>query len=259
MRWDRSDGGVRLEVAQGVFPAGPVVLRKDQALSLRLLQQMSPSDNKKGDKVDLELRDEVVVGGRLIARKGARARAVVSDANDRKDDGAPAWLTLRLEDLALADGETLPLKSKLDVSGNAIGVYGWDAVAGVNPLLSMLARGEDVVLPKGTELSGHVTKDTTLDGAKFAEDAAPPVAAQPTDAKTASVAITTSTGDGSVWVAGRYVGEAPLRVEVNRGAHVVKVRGAKGYQVWKKRVVMQGDGLELRVDLVAKASKTPKS
>ena len=239
--------------AQQAVPARTVVLGKDQRLPLRLLQQLSSSENKIGDAVALELRDDVVVGGRVIARKGAPAHGSVSEA------GSAGWLVLRLADLELADGETLKLKSKYDPTVATLGTLDWGEAAATAALLgpigaALVLSHTDVVLPKGMAMVSRVAKDTTLDATKFAAADAQP-ASGPGLAEQETLAITTSMGDGSVTVDGTYAGEAPLNMEVKRGAHRVEVRHGKEYLTWKKTVLAQGDGLELRVNLETKAEK----
>ena len=238
---------------------------KGTVVPLRLLDQVATGSAKGGDPLHFEALRDVVVDGHLLVRAGAPASGEV-------DSVAKSWkgleggqIRIALKQVALADGESLPLDSifrsygggvdqtsKLAELGSAVPLLDPGSAA-----LMLLAGGQDLALPKGTRMDGYVANPAHLDAAKFASagDAAAaasskaaPLQAQPPKEQ---LRVSTLTGDGSLYVDGEFRAEAPATLDLDRGVHLLTVR-RDGYRVWKQRVLVDGDGLELLVPLVKK-------
>jgi hypothetical protein len=246
-----------------------VVLTPDQAIPLRLLSQISSTDSKPNDKVLLEARTDVVVNGRVIVKRGAPASAIVVVASKHFLRGQGGRLGLQLNSVTLADGETLALDSNYKKGGGGLGKKTYIGLAAASVVLLspagaaflLLNHGAEIVLPEGTAVEGYVGSDTSiaaskmeladasLSGVKGPNGAPKELEALPKKLET--LAITTSAGDGSIRVDGKFQGEAPTSVELSRGMRVVVIN-RDGFKEWKRKVLVEGDGLKLQVSLVAK-------
>ena len=112
-------------------------------------------------------------------------------------------------------------------------------------------------MPEGTHMDAQIVEETALEANKFPEASAEEratAAAAVTPVKEGSLSVATSAGDGSVWVDGTYMGEAPLTLTLKRGVYTLRVY-RDGYHEWKERVAVEpsaGSVLKLSVGLVSK-------
>lgn len=235
-------------------------------MRVRLLQQVaSDGGAAQGDAVKMEALDNVVVDGYVVVRKGAPLTATIL-VEKKKGKLAPGGqISIGMKDVEMADGERLALYSLESRGGGGPGkkVYAGLVIASL-ALLSPaglaaagMLRGDEIVLPEGTEVWAYAAGDTPLDRAKFAPaDGVEETAAAKQPAGSAHLQINTSVEDGSVSVDGTFRGEAPLALEIKRGVHRVEVR-RDGYKTWKQRVVVDGDAVKLTVTL-AKPEPKPE-
>ena len=238
---------------------GSLLVPHGTAVPVRLLEQISSHEGKAGSAVRMEAAADVVVDGMVVVRRGAALTATLT-AVERKAKTVPdGKVTLKMTDVEMADGERLGLDGTRNAQGGHVNrkVYKGLVIASLVALstagvvTAMLIRGEEIVLPEGTELEALVAADTTLERAKFSEvkaggDTVPAVAA--------GMRIETSAGDGSVFVDGRFVGEAPVTVAIERRVHKIEV-DRDGFKKWEEKVVVEGASLKLVVKLEGKKAK----
>src|SRR5579863_8750664 len=91
------------------------LLNDGTPLNLRMTKTLSAADARVGDKVTLEVVDEVELKDRPVIAAGALVTATVVTAEAHKGRGHDGKLVLHLDYVALADGETVEVR----VSPNA--------------------------------------------------------------------------------------------------------------------------------------------
>jgi hypothetical protein len=237
--------------------AAPLLVQHGTVVPVRLLEQVSSSEGKAGSAVRMEAAADVVVDGVVIVRRGAPLTATLTAVQKKGKTVPDGKVSLRMTDVEMADGGRLRLDGTRDARGGHVNskVYKGLVIASLallspaGAVTSLVIRGEEIVLPEGTELEASVTADTTLDRAKFSAVAAKDDAAAP--AAAGGMRVETSVGDGSVFVDGRFAGEAPVTVDVLRGVHKVEV-DRDGYRKWEQKVVVEGGSLRLVVKMEEK-------
>jgi hypothetical protein len=272
-----------LPCAAGPLPAqqpAPLVVVHGTPVQLVLRQQVSSVDGTAGAPVAMQALDDLVVDGRLIVRKGAPVTASLLKVEKKSLMTAGGRVYLDMEDVATADGGLLALNTVEQKGAHVpnhtvyktLVIASMIALSPAGAVTSMALRGQEIVLPEGTEMQAWVQADTPLDAAQF-PTATPPAAPLPANSLSrtvpsgipaafaptqppavAKLALTTNAGDGSVFVDGEFRGEAPLTLDLRRGLRSIFVR-RDGYKLWKEKVVVEGDQLQLLVSMTAKRPK----
>jgi hypothetical protein len=243
---------------------GQLVVKKGTVVPVRLLQQMSSATDVEGESVAMEVAADVVVDGRLVVRKGTALTAGVTGAHKKAGVGTGGRLTTRISSVSMADGEALPLATTTQDSGGGPGKKTFRTMAIASAILispagtaaTLLWHGHEVVLPKGTEFLAEVGEDTTVERGKFAEATAAEASAAtsaltPKRDAVLSMRVETNAGDGSLSAGGKFLGEVPTTVDLKRGIVTLTV-DRKGYESWKEKVVVDGTGLVLMVEMKKK-------
>ncbi len=210
-----------------------------------------------------ELAD-LVVGGRVVVRKGAPFTASLTVAKKKAKRGTGGRLALHLADVEMADGEHLALDTTQAESGGGPGPKAYKTLVFASVILlspagvttALLLHGQEVVLPEGTEIAARVGSATTLDQRKFnlAPEGKPPTpSSQPSGQKNQLVTlhVETSPDDARLWVDGKRQGESSTTLSIARGLHKVKVN-RDGFKPWQQKVVIEGNPLTLTVALEKK-------
>ena len=237
-------------------------IAKKTVVPLRLLQQLSTRDARGGEALPFEALRDVTAGGWLVVRKGAPASGMVESVAKSWKGLQGGQVRIALKQVELADGEALPLNSVFRTFGGGIdrtstGSEVLTSAALMSPetaAMGLLIGGQDVIFPKGTRMDGYVVNLMPLDSAKLPPattapaDSRKPVTAQP---EKEMLQVRTVAGDGSLYVDGEYQAEAPATLTLERGVHLLTVR-RDGYKVWRQRVLVDGDELDLMVPLVKK-------
>ncbi len=242
-------------MARGQAPS--LVVHQGEVLNVKLLEQVSSKDAKTGSPVKMEALTDLVVGGRVVVRRGAPLTARLAVVEKKAKSIGSGRISLQIEAVEMANGEPLGLDGTRTAAGGMVGkkLYRGMMIASIVTLstagavATMLSRGDEIVLPEGTALEATVTMDTTLDPEEFpvADSGVTAISTSPI----AKVRFETSTEDGSVSVDDEFVGEAPVSVDLKRGVHTVRVN-RDGYKRWLQRVVIDGDEVKLVVRLEKK-------
>ena len=135
------------------IPEGTVV-------SLEFLDLLSSGSATKGQKFNLEVVEDVLVDGILVAEAGVMAVGTVIDVQKRRMMGRSGDLNLSI-DYMLIDGKRVRLRASQSGKGsNKIA-----ATAVLTYLfgpLGLLKRGKDVEIAQGTSIDAYVDRATTV-------------------------------------------------------------------------------------------------
>jgi hypothetical protein len=89
----------------------PVVIPAGTPIHVSMIDQLNTGENKAGDMFRGSLARPIVVGGRTIAPKDALVQGTLSEVISSGRLKRPASLTMRLTQLTLSNGRTVPLET----------------------------------------------------------------------------------------------------------------------------------------------------
>ena len=139
---------------------------------------MSSRDARVDERVDFEVLEDIKVGNAVVVERGAIAIATVTEAHPKRRMGRAGKLHMNIDYVRLANGQKVLLRAvKGGSGGNHIA-----AMTGAMVATSLLffpaapfflfLHGNDITIPKGTEVTAYVAADTPLDPAKFNKQSA---------------------------------------------------------------------------------------
>jgi hypothetical protein len=160
--------------SQDALAAAPNVLLKDGTpVQLKFVRKVVSSRVIAGEKLDLQVVDEVRTGEMLVIPRDSAAKAMVTMAQAKRDMGRGGNLEIKIESVRLASGETAPLRMTENVKGGGhktvmiVGAIATGLVYMPAGALFFLVQGKDAVIPEGAEITAYVNGDVSLDPAKF--------------------------------------------------------------------------------------------
>jgi hypothetical protein len=149
-------------------PSGPVtpnkvLLKAGTELKLRFAQGVDSKTAVIGDLVEMVLNEDLIVEGRLVARKGLRAIARVTEGKEMEKKRQPAKKLVIGLDYLLLGGRQVPIAG--DVSEKAKTEAG-DVIArgivfGMVGVLAALS-GRHVTIKEGTVISAYIVNDVEV-------------------------------------------------------------------------------------------------
>ena len=143
-------------------PAEPVkvTLKEGAEVNLKLAQALSSKTAAVGDSVELVLDQDVIVGAVMVAKKGSRAVATVSNAKKAGMAGRGGELNLRLEYLKAGDTRVRLRGVQGKTGDNKTGAtVGLVVAFGV---LGFMKHGKQAEVKEGTPLKAYVDEDTQV-------------------------------------------------------------------------------------------------
>jgi hypothetical protein len=225
-------------------------------VKLRLTRNLSSATDKKDDKVDFEVVEDVIVDGIVVIPRGGIAWATITEAQPKRRMGRGGKLDVNIDTVRLKDGEKVPLRAvKENKGGGHVGAMTGAMVAtGIvffpaAPLF-LFMHGKDINIPKGTEITAYVMGNIPLAKAKFQESVEPQataVAANSADPPT-TVSISSAPASADVEVDGRFVGNTPSSVPMTAGEHTVRIT-KKGFKPWERKLTVSGGTTNVNAEL----------
>ncbi|MBZ5493406.1 MAG: PEGA domain-containing protein [Acidobacteriia bacterium] len=248
-------------------PAAPALtgfgLEDGTPVKLRLTRNLSSGTDKKGDTVDFEVMEDVSVNGLVVIPRGGIAWATITEAQPKRRMGRGGKLDVNIDSVRLKDGEKVPMRAvKENKGGGHVGAMTGAMVAtGIvffpaAPLF-LFMHGKDINIPKGTEITAYVASNIPLEKAKFQEGspqsataaaAAASSSITPAEADAMIALVSTPVG-AEVSVDDAFVGNAPAKLRLKPGKHMIKVTMV-GYKDWgREMTVMSGSEVNLTATL----------
>lgn len=176
----RVDHLAALCLPEGTLRTKDTVLSKGQPVRIRLLGKLDSSITQKGQKVDIEVARDVVIGSELVIPKGTRGHGIVTEVSPAGRLGRDGKITLELKDVRTLDAVAVPLAfdestQKLNESMQlalGAGLAGFIVFGPVGALGAFFVQGKDVNIPDGTEFYVAVGADTKVLGMTLPVDTA---------------------------------------------------------------------------------------
>lgn len=225
-------------------------LHDGAAIKLRMTKTFSSADARPGDKLSLEVLEDVLIENRLVIAKGGTASATVTTAEPRKGRGRDGKLVIHFDYVTLNDGETVSLRTSNDASG-AVQATTLALMAAPNsvsthesPMMQYM-HGKDVAFLQGTEITAYINGDTPLSLARF-HVPGPDIA---TTQELTRLVMNSWPNAAEVDIDGRFISDTPAAIDLAPGPHTISVRMA-GYQNWQRTLQASGGTVNLTARLI---------
>ena len=145
--------------ATSSIPNPEFTLRNNTPIHLKVLQTLSSTSTHLGDKVQLEVVDDVVVDGLLVIAKGAAAAGSVTEVSPKKRMGHGGVVGVSVSSVRLSNNTDGPARGYHEAKGAD------STTATVLPMVS----GKDVALDQGTVFTASIDGDVKLQRDAFQE------------------------------------------------------------------------------------------
>lgn len=172
--------GARLErLISKLLPEGIVAnmatLPEGTVVKARFLQNLTVRTVKKGDVVTLELNEDCVANGSLVAARGSRVFAEITNVKGPRSFGRSSEIGVGFKDLETLDGRLTPVyigpaaKKAMEVDSATIGAAGASLAGAVllGPIGlagGFLVRGSDKQIPSGSLVYVETTASSSVYG-----------------------------------------------------------------------------------------------
>jgi len=232
--------------------AAKVPVRDGQLVRLKLRNILTTENVQKGDGIDFEVMEDILVSGHVVIAKGAVARGRVLEV---KGAGKPktkdAEVVFQFSTVRAVDNQELPLRieptksRKPKPNENQVGEK--SPIPGYPSRLIGAEKGKEY--KAYTEGSFVINAADTIAAPPAAPTAAAP-ATQPSAPVTApaapvvglapepaSVELSSTPEGADILIDGAFVGNTPSALRVTPGRHAIEVRMA-GYHSWTRTMVV---------------------
>jgi len=232
--------------------AAKVPVRDGQLVRLRLRNILTTENVQKGDGIEFEVMEDVLVSGRVVIAKGAAAGGKVLDVKGAgKPKAKDAEVVFQFSTVRAVDNQELPLRIGPTKSRNP--KPNENQVAERSPIPGYPSRL--IGAEKGKEYKAYTEGAFVINAADaIATPPATPVAAAPAAPPSAPVMAPaapgaglasepaavefSSTPDGAdILIDGAFVGNTPSTLRVTPGRHAIEIRMA-GYHAWTRTMVV---------------------
>jgi hypothetical protein len=144
-----------------VSAAEPVKLIEGTEVKLRFIEPLTSATAVAGQRFNLELDQDIIVNGNVIARAGAKAVGTVVSAHKRRRMGKAGELNV-LIDYLLVGEQRVRLRASSGQEGKGR-VGSTVALTVLFGPLGLLKRGKDVEINPGTPISAYVDATAVIE------------------------------------------------------------------------------------------------
>ena len=235
----------------GPMSAAQVRLREGAMVRLKLLYNVTTENVVKGDRVEFDVAENVVVNDRVVIQKGAPAWGqVVQVKGAGKKKAKDAAVTFRFMAVKTVDNQqvsmrVLPTKPrKPDSHDNEIEEN--SLIPGMSDRTTGAEKGKEYAAYTDTEtvVNAPDTPSTAPQGGEAAAGplkptVAPPKTEPPPPAppEEAYVDFNSNPPGADVNIDGRFHGNTPTRISLPPGKHLIEIRLA-GHRTWIRNMVV---------------------
>jgi hypothetical protein len=209
------------------------VLQDGTAVKLRLSATVAASSVRVGETLDLEVAEDVPVGGVVVIAKGSLANASITNLRSGGNVKG-GWIDINLDSITLSDGEHVPIRASKQRSVRT------DQSSIVS------SQSQDASISQGADLTAFVNGSQQIDLTRIRAASGP----------TTTVKIISTPPNAELTLDGRVVGSTPSSLRVGSGDHVLVVRMA-GFQAWQKKIHVDAEPVALDVALLKQDGSEP--
>lgn len=142
-------------------PSGKYILRCETPIHIALAQDFNGKKATVGDKIPMVLAEDVTAGNMLFAQKGSLVNATVRELVPSRIGGAPGYVRFELHSFVAGD-RTVFIHGEASREGQ-LKAPGASAIIPVVGAFTVLRRGTDANIRKGTLFTAYLSQDTLLD------------------------------------------------------------------------------------------------
>jgi hypothetical protein len=164
-------------------PTAANVLKEGTEVRLVTVTELSSKRNKVGERFDLEVSDDVLLGGQVVIPQGARAVGEITRVKKKGMWGKSGKLETRLLYVKVGD-QNVRITGAVGDKGKA-GTAGVVGAVLVAPVVGFFVTGTSAVVPPRTMTVGYLDADLPV---VFAGPAGPPPLVVPASAPAVSAA-----------------------------------------------------------------------
>lgn len=176
-------------LALSTLSAAQVTVPQGTEIRVRLSQNVSSADAHVGDRVNLEVLEDVLVNGMVAVRRGAVAHGSVTVAHGKRRMGRAGAVALQVDTVQAVDGSSLAVDAVRKQKGTNGALKMGVTVLVAGPFLApavLLFHGHDTELEAGTAISVFSVTDSTVGLAKVPATAPAPVTVAATTSASAA-------------------------------------------------------------------------
>jgi hypothetical protein len=244
-------------------PAAQVRVVQGQMVRLKLHNVLTTENVVKGDPIDFDVAEDVVVATHMVIQKGAPARGkVVGVKGAGKKRAKDASVTFEFVSVRSVDSQDVPLRARPDKHKKAESKE--NEVEANDPLPGYAERV--IGAEKGKEYAAYVDVSATVNVpdtpvtpppiTPVAPTAQPPSSPQPAPTPApspsedpASVDFNSNPPGADILIDGKLVGNTPSTLHVDAGHHLITLR-VGGYRPWTRTMVVEpGSSPSIRATL----------
>jgi len=247
-------------------PAAQVRVVQGQMVRLKLHNVLTTENVVKGDSLDFDVAEDVVVATHVVIQKGAPARGrVVNVKGAGKKNAKDASVTFQFMSVRSVDSQDIPLRARPDKHKKAESKE--NETEANDPLPGYTDRV--IGAEKGKEYAAYVDVSATVNVpdtpvvappiTPVAPAAQPPSSPQPAPTpapanplmpeEPASVDFNSNPPGADILIDGNLVGNTPSTLHVDAGRHVIQLRMG-GYRSWTRTMVVEpGSSPSIRATL----------
>jgi hypothetical protein len=210
-----------------------VVLQDGTPVKLRMGATAAANGVRVGETLELEVSEDVKVGGVVLIAKGSPASSSVTNLRSGGNVKG-GWVDIDLDSVTLSDGERVPIRASKQRP------FRTDQSSVVS------SQAQDASITQGSDLTAFINGNQQLDLTRLRAAGGP----------TTTIKITSTPGNAEVTLDGRPAGSTPYSLRATSGDHVIVVRMA-GFQPWQKKVHVDAEPLALDVALYKQDGSEP--
>lgn len=169
---------VSVSAQQAKEAAAQLIIPDGTPIELRLVESVSSNHAHSGDRLDFIVVKDVNLGGYTLCPAGTKARGTITEVKGKRFLGIGAKITLRLDSVELADGESLKVRASKVVKGNSRTKLMAGAMIATGIIFMpaapvfLLTRGHASTVVKTTEITAQVDGATTVEVAGLSRSTA---------------------------------------------------------------------------------------
>lgn len=232
----------------------PHILLDGTPVYLRLSQTISSANAKVGQEVPFEVVGDISVDQVTVLPRGAMAIAKVTSAEPSRKMSHAGKLDIAISYTRLKDQEKVPLRA--GAGNRAKQSNNTGAEVAVTTILFwpaasyfLFAKGKEVTIDKGTEITAYVDGDLPLDLSRFGASPAQLSALSAQAPSQVLIAIDSSPPGADIEIDGAFVGNTPSTISTTSGSHQIAVK-KYGYADWTKILNVTSGTVNLNAQMV---------
>lgn len=156
----------------GTLKTEDVTVKRGEPVLIRLLKKLDSSSTQKGQQVEIEIANNVVIGNQLIIPKGVKTFGTVTEVSPAGRLGRDGKITIELQGVKALDGNVVPLvfdERTKDLNESMMwaigaGLAGFIVFPPIGALGAVFVHGKDAEIPAGAEFYVATGQDTKVHG-----------------------------------------------------------------------------------------------